>query len=360
MAEVAVYEDTNSVEVVTSALNASVSDPLRGLSASGGYLVDIVSAASVDIVATASSRWHEVRHAGTLGAKYKPSAIGVEGTGAVSSEPDYRSASGGALVSIELADKMITPAFGYSYGHDTAGRRGTPFSTYALELDRHTASAGLEIVLDEMTTLSLAGNVILESGDQSKPYRNLALFAPAVAATIQPGASFATVNESRLPGRISERLPEIRRRAALSARLSRRLSRATFSLGERLYSDDWGLLATTTDLRLLVDVTDRLAVWGHLRGHVQSSVDFWRRAYRAEISDDTIVVPVYRSGDRELSALSSATIGGGLRWYLTSKASSVRWSVGLQTDVWFTFFRDALYIRDRRAFLDALDVSVEF
>lgn len=359
-AELAVYEDTNAVQVVTSSLRAGMNDPLRGWSANGSYLVDVVSAASVDVVSTASGPWREVRHAGTLGARYKPNTVGVEATGAVSREPDYLAASGGLLASVDLHQKTITPMLGYTYGHETAGRTGTPFSVYSLEFQRHTLSAGVELVLDEMTTLTIAANAILESGDQSKPYRYLPLFAADVAARIQPGASFAVVNEARLPGRISERLPDLRRRGALSLRLARRLARSTFLLNGRLYTDDWGLKAATTDLRLVFDVTDRLEAWGHLRGHVQSSVDFWQRAYTAEIASDGMGAPTYRSGDRELSSLATGTGGGGVRWYLTSKTSDPRWSVGLQADVWLTVFRDTLYIRDRWAYLDAVDVTVDF
>lgn len=359
-AEVAIYQDTNAVEVITSSLRAGASDPLRGWSANGSYLVDVVSAASIDIVATASGRWHEVRHAGTLSAKYKPRTWGFEVTGAVSREPDYLAASGGLLGSVDLREKTVTPMLGYAFGHEIAGRRGTPFSVYALEFQRHTLSAGVDLVVDEMTTLAIALNAIVESGDQSKPYRYLPLFSPDTAASIQPGASFATVNDARLPGRISERLPDLRHRGALSFRLARRLDRSTFVLNERLYADDWGLKATTTDLRLIFDVRERVELWGHLRGHVQSSVDFWRRAYTAEITSHGIVVPIYRSGDRELSSLATATTGAGIRWFLTPKMSDFRWSVGLQADVWLTFFRDALYIRDRWAYLDAVDVTVEF
>lgn len=71
-------------------------------------------------------------------------------------------------------------------------------------------------------------------------------------------------------------------------------------------------------------------------------------------------VPVYRSGDRELSSLATGTGGGGARWYITPKTSDPRWSIGVQADVWYTVFRDALYIRDRWAYLDALDVTIEF
>src|SRR5688572_1506917 len=57
------YADTDAVSVVTPAIEATLKNPLAGWSATGSYLVDVVSAASVDIVSTASTHWTEVRHA---------------------------------------------------------------------------------------------------------------------------------------------------------------------------------------------------------------------------------------------------------------------------------------------------------
>src|SRR5690348_7140510 len=62
--EVSAYADTDSVSVFTPGLEAEIKDPLSGWSATGSYLVDIVSAASVDIVSTASGHWTELRQAG--------------------------------------------------------------------------------------------------------------------------------------------------------------------------------------------------------------------------------------------------------------------------------------------------------
>lgn len=358
--EVAVYGDTNAVDVVTSSLAARVDDPLRGWSTSGSYLVDFVSAASVDVVSLASGRFHEVRHAGGLSAKYQPDRVGLEVSGSVSREPDYLALGAGGVVSVELRDRTVTPMLGYAYGHEKAGRVGTPFSVYSIGFDRHTLSAGVELVLDPRTMLTLTESVVLEQGDQSKPYRLLPLFAPGVSERIQPGTSISAVNAARLPGRIAERLPGLRRRSATSVRLARRLGGTTLSLDERLYADDWGLLASTTDLRAVVDVGARLEVTGELRGHVQSSVSFWRRAYSAVLTDDALQAPAYRTGDRELSGLHTGTAGAGVRAYLTPKTHEPRLSIGVRADVWLTFFHDALYLRDRWAYLDSLDVTLDF
>jgi len=87
--EIATYADNDNVTVFTPSIAASIENVLQGASLRGRYIVDVVSAASADVVATASPRWTEVRHAGSLEATYKPHNFGVTIAGSVSSEPDY-------------------------------------------------------------------------------------------------------------------------------------------------------------------------------------------------------------------------------------------------------------------------------
>ena len=54
--EVAGYSDTDHVAVVTPSVAGHVGNPAAGWSVDGSYLVDVISAASVDIVSTASRR----------------------------------------------------------------------------------------------------------------------------------------------------------------------------------------------------------------------------------------------------------------------------------------------------------------
>ena len=110
---------------------------VSGASLRATYLVDVVSAASADIVSTASPRWQEVRQAGTLSAQYKPSDFGVAVGGSMSSEPDYLSYGGYAMVIKDFDSKNWTVTLGYGFSHDTAGRCGaadagcTPFSVFS-------------------------------------------------------------------------------------------------------------------------------------------------------------------------------------------------------------------------------------
>lgn len=341
--EVSGYYDSDAVMVITPAVAAAVKTT-SGWTANGSYLVDVVSAASVDIVSTASPRWTEVRHAGQLGAGYEFGAYGVGAHGSASFEPDYRSWSVGAEGSYRFANKQALLSLGYAYQHDTAGRTGTPFSEYALRWNRHTGEARLELVLDRATTLTTGADVMFEAGRQEKPYRYLPLFDAAVAPRVPPGASVELVNQLRLPGRISERVPDTRRRFAASVRLAHRFRSSTLQLWDRIYMDGWGMLANTTDARWIFDLSPDWEFWPAVRLHNQSAVTFWRRAYVGSIQDGRVDVPSFRTGDRELGRLWTATAGAGAAFAL---ARDMR--VSLELEGAYTDFPNTLYIDQRWA-----------
>ncbi len=357
--EVSVYHDTDAVNVLTPAMRLSAVDPLSGWSAQGSYLVDIVSAASVDIVSSASPNWVELRHAATLNARYKPGDLGGSISAAVSSEPDYLSLVAGGAVSWDFARKNATLELGYSYGHDVAGRTGTPFSVYSLPLDRHSVSGSLTLVLDRATTFSPGLDLIFESGRQEKPYRYLPIFDTSVASSVPIGASVEEVNALRLPGRVSERVPDTRQRYALSGHLAHRFKSSTLTLFDRMYGDSWGVLATTSDLRYVVSLGERWWIWPHFRFHLQSGASFWKRAYVGRVESGLVTAPDLRSGDRELSPLWSATLGPGIRWGLGDVEPRDR-SLVLELEATRTRYSDALYVRQRWAGFAVVQFEARF
>jgi hypothetical protein len=348
--EVASYTDSDHVTVFTPSIAASVENVVTGASLHGRYLVDVVSAASVDIVSTASRKWHETRQAGSLGGEYKPHDFGVSVAGSVSSEPDYLSYGASVGISKDFDEKNTTLSFGYGFSHDIAGRSSTPFSVFSRELQRGSFNGGISQVIDRSSVLSLSFDLMIENGDQSKPYRYIPMFSADVASQAARGASIGWVTDHRLPERPLEQLPLARRRFAFTPRWARRFDGSTLRLEERIYDDSWGLLASTTDAKWIIDLGRRFALWPHTRFHVQSPVSFWRRAY---VSGPGWDLPEYRTGDRELGSLWTFTAGGGIKWYLGTKAEPTSWAVSLQGDAMYTSYADALYLTDRTAFLGA-------
>jgi hypothetical protein len=358
-AEVGAYTDSDNVSVLTPSVAVSATNPTAGYSVSATYLTDIVTAASVDIVSTATPRWSEVRQAATLQGTYQPKALGVTASAAVSSEPDYLSMTGGGALRLELDHKRLLLGAGYAFSRDEAGRSGTPFSVYSLLLHRHILQASLGIVLDRSNELTFILDSSLEYGNQEKPYRYLALFTASAAETIPNGAGIDQINALRLPGRVAERLPETRQRYAFTTRLGSRGAHRTFIALERLYADSWGLMATTTDLRYVFDLGSRFDIHPDLRVHLQSGASFWRRAYVGSVSSGVIEVPEYRAGDRELGPLLSETVGLGADWLLGSPARNP-WILGAAFEETHTSYFDALFISKRYAEFVALTLEKTF
>ena len=363
--EFGAYQDTDNVKVITPSINLSVEN-VSGGSLSASYLVDVVSAASIDIVSSASTRagWGEVRHAGAVSGQYKPHDFGVSVGGSVSSEPDYLSYGGYAMIVKELDDKNWTLTLGYGYSHDTAGRCGvggacTPFDVFSRPLERGAFNGGLAWVVNRDTLASVTFDLIIENGDQSKPYRYIAMFSPSVAPNVKAGASIDFVNANRLPEKPLEALPLSRDRLAVTGGIAHRFNGSTLRLDERVYDDSWGLKASSTDVKWLLDLGERFVVWPHVRFHVQSQTSFWQLAYVSQPAP-AFVLPRYRTGDRELGPLWTIDGGFGLRWRLPHEPDAPAWRIGVTGDIMYTSFLDDLYLSNRTAYLGALQLESEW
>ena len=356
-AQMAAYQDSTATTVFTPNVGASVENPTSGWGVNGRYLVDMVSAASPDIVATASPRWSETRHAGSLGGQYKPGNFGGGVNASLSYTNDYLAFSGGGNLLLDLDEKNWTLLAGYTYGHDTVGRTGTAFAVFGHPVDFHNGTLGVTRLLGPSSVLSIGVDGVVEKGDQSKPYRYIPMFAPGAADKLGPGASADDVARLRIQARPLEQLPLDRGRVAVTARFAYRASSLTLRAEERLYADSWAMLASTTDVRVPLDVGRRVILWPHLRGHVQKGVNFWQRVYTATSAAD---LPALRTGDRELGPLWTAGLGGGARFGLGSSEDPFSFSILTSVDAYYTRFTDALYVTDRVSGLATVVGEVKF
>ena len=351
--EVAAYSDTDHVAVLTPSVTGHVENPTAGWAVDGSYLVDVISAASIDIVSTASRRWEEVRQGGHIKASYKPGDWGGAAEGSLSSEPDYLAYAGGGYLTRDFDERNLSLILGYGYGHDLIGRTGTPFSVFSHSFNHHALTLGMTKVIDRRTTLALTFDLKFENGDQSKPYRYIPLFSAAEAASVPVGASLAQVNQLRLAQSVNESLPLSRQRFALTAHFSHRFDASTARLENMIYDDSWSTKGFMSDGHLLFDVAPRWTLGPHLRYYVQSAASFWKLAYVG--SNDS--VPTYRTGDRELGPLMNLTGGGNVRWALGSKSRIDAWVIGASFDATYTGFFDDLYITHRIGALAALTLE---
>jgi hypothetical protein len=354
--EVASYNDTTNVDVLSPTLFFSAENPTSGWRAGATYTVDVVSTASPDIVATATRRFDEVRHAASLNGEYKIGVARVGLDGAFSAEPDYVSRGVGASVSADIVNKTVTPVFSYHLNLDTLGRSKTAFDVFSRPITTHAIDLGVSIVTSPATLVVLGATTEIEVGDTSKPYRHIPMFSADVATLVPHGASPELIGAYRLAPAPLEQLPTSRDRFALLGRLAHRFDKTTVRADERVYFDTWGMKATTTDLRLYRDLSSSLRAGPHLRFHLQSPVEFWKRAYVATPTASGWQLPQYRAGDRELGPLMGLTVGGGVRWAITDV-------VAIQTQIEgvYTQFLDHIYVVDRFGLFTAttLDFGVE-
>ncbi len=354
--EVTTYNDTTSVDVVSPAISLLFENPTQGWQVSGSALLDVVSAASPDIVATSSRRFDQARFGGTLGGEVKVDFFRVGANAGTSIENDYVGRSVGGRVSADVMDKRLSPTLGYSYGWDTIGISGTDFAEFSNNLNTHAIDAGVSAILTATTILIGSGNFVVETGDQSKPYRHVPMFAPAVAETIERGADRATVGGARLPVAPLEQLPLQRLRGAFSFGVRHRFEESTLRADERLYMDSWGVKASTTEARFLLDLGEHTRVGPHLRFHIQGGADFWQRAYSVTLDPATgsLALPAFRTGDRELGPLFGVTAGGSIRHELIESLA-----LGFAIDAIYTHFLDHIYLTDRIGVFTATTLELE-
>jgi hypothetical protein len=356
------YTDTTHVHVVSPAVNFAVDSPTGGWNVGGSYLIDFVTAASPDLVSTASNHFREQRHAVALGGgyKFKVGTVGLHGN--VSSEPDYLSRTIGANFSTELSEKTVTPMLSYNFSWDTIGYRNTPFDDYSKHLNTHSIELSSTFVVSAQTVVVGGIAAELEAGENAKLYRFIPMFDSDTAKLVQPGQDAASVNAARLNVRPLENVPGKRDRFALLGRLNHRFTNGTIRVEERVYTDDWGIKASTTDGRYLHDLGERLRVWPHLRFHAQSGASFYALAYVAEVDtkDNPVVVPHYRTSDRESSPFVAVTVGGGTRLVLTGEKSKPEIALILSGDVMYDKYFQSLFILSRTAFWGTLGAEAEF
>lgn len=357
--QVSGYSDTNHVYALSPEIDGNVSSPTQGWNVGGNFAVDIISAASPDIVSEASPPYKEQRYSGGLNGGYKYRIFTAQAQGNYSQEPDYISRGGGASLQADLNDKLITPRIGANYNYDSIGRGPNNFIS---TLGTTEIEGGVTLILSPTSLLLISATAQFERGDQSKPYRYIPMFDPvAVAPYVRPGESVDIVNQVRLPIRPVEQLPDARDRYAVGARFAHRFGGATLRLEQRLYVDSWALKATTTDARYVFDFGRHLELWPHLRFNAQTGANFYQLAYSAAIDQNgNLVVPLYRTTDRELSPLVSATGGGGVHYVLSSPDAKTIFGVSFQGDAMFTKYFNSLFITQRTAVYGTLGFDAEF
>ena len=340
-ADTLVYEDTDNVLVVSPqvAVHRALDDD--GGEASARAVVDVISAASVDVVSQATARFDEVRVEADLGISktfgdHRPSF-----SYRFSREPDYVSHGYGAGWQSRIGSPDTVLATTYAVAGDRFGQAGTPIARFDRALVTHSLGLSLTQALGPETLVRGAYTLTVMSGDMEKPYRFVPLFdREGIDAARADGATLDldTFDRYRLPERPPENVPDLRVGHAIALRAKRYLDAidAAVGLDYQLFVDNWGIVAHTVEPSLRVHAIDSLVLGASARLYVQNEADFWERTY---VVSEPGRIPRWRTLDRELSRYVSVTgtLSGELELspftlYAEGSAMLTRWSAFLFLD----------------------------
>ncbi|MEZ4404291.1 MAG: DUF3570 domain-containing protein [Kofleriaceae bacterium] len=318
-----------------------------------GYAADAVTGATatvyaVDAVSTATT-FSDLRHQGSLGLGFEGRRARLGLSGAVGVERDYLSLSVGGSASVDLPGKNTT--FAVSYGHardqvcDKSNGELQPLERRALTgadpCAKDYGVLGKDSVDAAMTVLTTWRDLSIDTAEASLT-QNLspnAVLQASLYGQVVEGFQSNPYRRVRVgPNEPQEHVPDTRARVALSVRLNRYLPRAhgAVHVSARAYSDSWGVNAGTVELAYSQYFGRSLLLRVRARAHQQTAATFFKDAFFYETES---TAGAYFTGDRELSPVRNAVIGGKLTVLSVAEDDHKVWGlfdrvdVNLKTDV---------------------------
>ncbi len=277
--------DGGGVQVTGPALELRKSFA-RDFSANVNYYVDSISAASIDVITSASPYTERREQVGT-GVQWLRGDSLMSAGYVTSDENDYESDTYLAGISQQFFGGLSTLSMGYSHGDDVVMRVDTDFRD---RVDRDQFRLGLSQVLTPRLIGTLDYESVLETGYLANPYRSARI----------------------LGAQVPERYPRARNSHALSAGAVRWMGQGRSLRGSyRWYRDTWEVTSHTLELagarRLAPDLLAELSY----RFYTQDAASFYADDFDREYD--------YMARDKELSTFTSHALGGRLTWDLSSR-----------------------------------------
>lgn len=326
-----VYTDSDHTSVVSPMVSATADlDPDTG--ASIGYVADVVTSASIDVVSQASpTTIHDTRHQLALGGNHTRG----DWTGRIgysfSTENDYRSNTMSLGLERTFDDKNTT--IGAGYGLSLNKVRRADDQNFSRDLDVNSLTVSWTQVVSPRTATQVTYELGLASGYQASPYR----FVP-VRANVDAAPMFT----------IAETDPDQRYRHALVLGANHALGQhASVQADYRLYRDTWGITSNTIGLRYFVDLSSRLELRLRNRLYQQTGTNFYQASYDH--------VMKYMTIDRELSPLWSETFGAKLMYKFGERSEAE-----LKADLFYYHYADFPALTSRTGANLGVGVSIAY
>jgi len=268
----------------------------ESVSVSANQYVDNVTSASIDVLVSAS-KYTEKRDENTIGIDYLRNKTTMNLSITNSVESDYDASTFSIGISQDMFGDLTTVSLGFSRGDNEVSRNED--DTFAEESDLRSYRLGISQIITKNLIMSLGFEAITDEGYLNNPYRSvryLDLTTP-LQYSFQP-----------------EVYPETRTSSAVALRARYFLEhRAAISGGVRLFSDSWGIDATTFELGYTWPYQDNWIFETSLRYYEQDRADFYSDLFPFVNSQN------FLARDKELSTFTSVTIGAGFSYELNNK-----------------------------------------
>lgn len=274
----------------------------KAVSVSANYYVDVVSSASIDVLASAS-RYSEEREQKSLGVDYMFDRTSFSLGYTTSDENDYHAKTYNLGVSQSFFGDLTTLNFGFTFGQDVVGRniKGVPDPSFMLDKEQRRYSLNLSQIL----TKNLIAELSIESGTEA-----CIGMKDGETCLNNPYRSYS-YEEQGVRKNAAEKYPLTHNSDALGLRAIYHLPfSAAVRADVRRYVDSWGVTASNAELRYIHDFKKDWLVELKYRVYSQTEADFYSDLFPYKDAQD------FMARDKELSAFSSNTIGLGVTYKL--------------------------------------------
>ena len=277
------------------------------VSVSANHYVDQVSAASIDVL-TSASPYEEERKENSLGVDYLSGKAIYSLSVTESKESDYEAQTVSFGASQDFFGDLTTISLGYARGTDDIFRRGDPL--FSADAERQHFRFGLTQVLTRNWITSLSHEMVTDEGYLNNPYRSV---------RYEVGGSYSFQ---------AERYPNTRTSEATAWRTAYYLPwRAALHAEYRRFEDSWGIDASDWSVAMIQPWRDQLEVEVRYREYSQTSADFYSDLFPFQDAQN------FLARDKELSTFDSTSYGFAVSWEFLRKRYSWLDRLGLRVQV---------------------------
>lgn len=283
---------------------------------SGNYYVDMVTSASVDVLATASE-YTEERTEYSLGMDYLNDRTIMSLNYTNSTESDYIANTVGYTISQEFFGDLSTLTLGFALGDDTVKATGS--DSFEAEANRKRYNLGFSQILSTRFIASFSYEAVFDEGFLRNPYRK----ARVADNTTVKSDNYLQGGSYTAPGSIDtvalcqsqndddtsqggECYPETRNSEAFAIRGIYAFTNYSSLRAEyRKYTDNWDVESQNIELRYTHQLSNRWLFEVRLRQYQQDSGAF----FYSDTFDFNAGVPLFYGRDKELSEYTSQQYG---------------------------------------------------